>query len=643
MIDSRMRLSLADVAKLAGVQRPVVTMWRKRALEGKPFPAADEDGRFVPAEIVDWLEATGRGNNPDARADLAIRVANSGSVTPKHRGALIALLAARAMLDEPLAPLELDELVDEADALDPDDEFLFSELEALDIAAYPALAEQADAIADAAWHPRAAYERLLEAQPGRDDRLCPGLVELLAGVCRALLGSDGELIDVRGECCDVVIAACSDEDLWVPHIKTPDDGANRGVQRRYRVHGMAPVRRPIGGDWAVRPGSVVLIRVADEDGFELIDEARLQLAGDSFIVVVGPATLLTDALPPKLEARRDEFVRVDRPQPAVVQAAVRLPAGLTRGGSRQHLALWLLGPEPKPERRGGNSARMWVGDLSGESLDSNTRQALLDDVVAVARMPRGRAFTGLHAAQRAMLAAEGGPLVSTGRVTVTSMAADPAGDATRIADLSRALAAPMPEVFSHELAAIGDAVQQRHIRLGDAHRAKHLRLFPGARLAAELPHGATPLWTNEAVAKRRPVSIDLFALTRQHPSVRLTEPRDVVFTTAGKPAAVLDMDGGAAVAYPARILRVTGEMLCPAAIVDVINAVPAGNSKWRTWTVPETQIDPVLANEILESLHGWEKQLRYRQTLLDELRLLVTRSILSGAIQLTDPHEQKGP
>ena len=69
-------ISLADVARLARVQRPVVSMWRSRsASTGTPFPApverAGAQERFDADQVVSWLELTGRGNNPDVRADVA--------------------------------------------------------------------------------------------------------------------------------------------------------------------------------------------------------------------------------------------------------------------------------------------------------------------------------------------------------------------------------------------------------------------------------------------------------------------------------------------------------------------------------------------------------------------------------------------
>ena len=71
-----LRLSLPDIAQLARVQRPVVSVWRTRSAGSRsPFPPAiaTELGQewFDSTQVVDWLEATGRGNNPDARQDAA--------------------------------------------------------------------------------------------------------------------------------------------------------------------------------------------------------------------------------------------------------------------------------------------------------------------------------------------------------------------------------------------------------------------------------------------------------------------------------------------------------------------------------------------------------------------------------------------
>nr|WP_318546780.1 hypothetical protein [Mycobacterium lepraemurium] len=69
-------LTLQDVADLAKVRRPVVSMWRKRPIVrgvSIPFPEPVEtvDGvaRFARDEVVDWLTRTGRGNNREHSDD----------------------------------------------------------------------------------------------------------------------------------------------------------------------------------------------------------------------------------------------------------------------------------------------------------------------------------------------------------------------------------------------------------------------------------------------------------------------------------------------------------------------------------------------------------------------------------------------
>jgi hypothetical protein len=68
-------LSSADVARLAGVQRPVVSMWRRRYRSGShPFPTSrgrlHGADRFDRSEILGWLRDTGRPVVSDDLADL---------------------------------------------------------------------------------------------------------------------------------------------------------------------------------------------------------------------------------------------------------------------------------------------------------------------------------------------------------------------------------------------------------------------------------------------------------------------------------------------------------------------------------------------------------------------------------------------
>jgi hypothetical protein len=76
MVPQPTLLTLQDVADLARVRRPVVSVWRRRRRargEDAPFPVAVERAggveRFDREEVVAWLERTGRGNNPEHGLD----------------------------------------------------------------------------------------------------------------------------------------------------------------------------------------------------------------------------------------------------------------------------------------------------------------------------------------------------------------------------------------------------------------------------------------------------------------------------------------------------------------------------------------------------------------------------------------------
>src|SRR4051794_27831717 len=76
MVAQRQTLTLQDIADLARVRRPVVSMWRRRTtVNGRVvlFPQAlfsvGGSERFDRDEIVAYLETTGRGNNTESRQD----------------------------------------------------------------------------------------------------------------------------------------------------------------------------------------------------------------------------------------------------------------------------------------------------------------------------------------------------------------------------------------------------------------------------------------------------------------------------------------------------------------------------------------------------------------------------------------------
>ena len=59
-----LRISMPDIALLAKVKRPVVSMWRTRCADSdRPFPPALESSRgqeiFDASEVAEWLADTG--------------------------------------------------------------------------------------------------------------------------------------------------------------------------------------------------------------------------------------------------------------------------------------------------------------------------------------------------------------------------------------------------------------------------------------------------------------------------------------------------------------------------------------------------------------------------------------------------------
>ena len=86
-------LSMGDIARLAKVKRPVVSMWRQRQRTrvgsvAFPEPAVTSPAeRFRADDVLQWLEDTGRGNNPDAAIDMAlVRVGGGhGALRPARR------------------------------------------------------------------------------------------------------------------------------------------------------------------------------------------------------------------------------------------------------------------------------------------------------------------------------------------------------------------------------------------------------------------------------------------------------------------------------------------------------------------------------------------------------------------------------
>ncbi len=669
-----LRMTLADVASLAQVQRPVVSMWRKRSSGGPlPFPGAAATANgvelFDADEVTAWLQATGRGNNPEAHNDVAVyaKLTVPAAEAPRNSrqtfDGLTSLLALKVITGETLSKSSAADLLDAADEADPDDVFLYSELEALG-SALPGLASFADRLADSAFSASAAFEKLLGhrfkegLREHSDTALTDAALKLVAAAATGLastLDSRPLFVDSTPGGSDVMLSIVHQfgESAPVTFLNADHDGgASRLARRRLAVHGTdsGPVRVDAKGAFAVSgpavhvaqypaPGDPALDTVGILSGIENI---VLQMDDSQRAVVIAPARVLCDALPGEAGNLRSDLLRSGR-----VRAIVRLQQGMLRAKPREPQALWVLGPSfadvPIADR--------WtmVADLSTTPLTLDVSQDLISDVVASMgdrATIRAHSFRFARLVQTRVLLARTGALVSVppGRSTTAAAGAEAAlrvEKLVRVLSSSAAESSALPAVLPTESnAPPPPATVQDLINSGNLKYLKGIRLEvadlqgkAGSRILGreELmdPHHAEPRF------------ITLLDFAAKYPAGRLTEPGDVVFCTSPRPATMVDTEGGAVVVFPARILRIDqGDPggLLPAVVAADINGLNPADKTWRNWRLrrtAEAQRQPL--TNALEALQHEQAQARERLKQLEELATLITDGVAGGSLTLTDP------
>jgi hypothetical protein len=637
-------MSMRDIAGLARVQRPVVSVWRRRArATAHPFPAAHqhEHGQelFLRDEVVAWLEDTQRGNNPDVRADAASHslLFNPGS---EDAEALSGLLTLRHLTGEPLGGMTAEDLLDAADAQDPDDLFLFSELEqAGDI---EALGRTADELVEAAWGEIPAHQRLM------DTRLRPaggGLAQaaLTGDAQRFLLGIFAPLtrelgrpavMDPTGCAVDVVPEVAATLDLPV-RMMSGETAAHRLARRQLLLVDRPPRLVEQGsGEWSVTGPVAHLVVLPTPDAptggplehLNLLDEIALQLDEQQLVLCLAPGATLTDPLDGSALARRDQLMR-----DGVVRAIVRLPAGLRPAQAREHSALWLLGaadPTSAAERR------TLVADLASRTL--RDVGGLADDMLAAWQGIEGarrRAWAHLHPVLTRDLVSASGTLTPPrpARTTTRRRAgADWVVD-LRAADTDNRLAGYQLDVLDQT---------PEEVTIAQATERGWVRVLPGRRVDLDtLPPGAVPVIDNpNAPATARTVDrLSLLART----DLELTEPGDIVFTARPTPGAIIDEHGGSLVLAPARILRLRPDApLVARAIAARINTTTS--TSWRVWTlavIPEP--NKGVLGEALTDLAAQRARLEAELAALDTLTTDLTTAVESRQLSITK--ENHGP
>lgn len=671
---SGLRVSLLDVAETAQVKRPVVSIWRQRYAGGAdPFPRPllqrGQQPLFSAAEVAAWVERTGRGKNREFAIDLAIRgfAQHDGGAPLSLFGTLTALLRVKATSGAALAALTPEEILDLADDVDPADADSFAEVDAAG-AELTRLAVLADVLADAAYTPAAALESLLTATTAtgslaRDATrpvldledpapatLTPVALSLVARIAAALHTRAAFTVadpdPGRGDLLSAVLG--DQEHLDKPTALLPEL-ADRLVRRRLAAQGYLVQDRDLeqgfGGD-ALVVTAMTFEHLPEQLVLERIEDIALRLAPGQRALVLGPARALLDAAATsEVESVRSQLLRTDK-----VRAAVLLPAGLVPERSRERLALWVLGDaHPQVPIR---SRWVMVADVSDRLLspsggiDGAALEDLLTDLVAAmgsATEVAAHAFRFARFSLTAKILAGGGGLLETARPVQRGVREDDGATSAHVQDLLLALAAP-PRTEVSVPTQRGSAVALRTARIGELTDKGVLRRLPGNRFedvrpAAGAPGEVRPIGEAElagdvAVGAR---VVDRMELAARYPASRLTEPGDVVFTVARRPAAIVDAEGFSVVAFPAQVLRVERPEvgLVPGVLARDIAAQGVAAKRWRDFPVrlvPGEQVEAL--SGALEQVHRAQVELAERAALLEELAGTLTAGVATGVLQV---------
>lgn len=614
-------LTLQDVADLAKVRRPVVSMWRKRPMVrgvSLPFPEPVETvngvARFDQDEIVDWLTRTGRGNNAEHGYDApAIAVPEGVQLED-----VVTLLCWHVLTGAELEGTSHADRVRAADEFDPDDTAIASEIRGLQVS--DAALAYVDDLVEASLGPGDALVRVESGRLKRDlglRELTPLGVALLRCIIeaaavhleqdRVVLRAEGSVtaLDVA-EACGVAITT-----------------ADRALRRRALIRGIDVREMTVGK----RVSAMSLVGLGAVETLDQVDEVVLGLEPGDVAVLVGSAATLADELAGTLQRRRADALRVDN-----LVAALRLPRGLWREAHRQALAVLVcLG--------GANAEMPWVADLG--AVDEIELTDVAADIAGALAQTENRAFRYARRMASSKMRA-GGPVVPRGVRAVRLGGADTATHVDAVHRATLVTTTPLdPLDVLVEPAQSNIQLQQRS--LGELHAHKRLSVKRGRRIdpADASPEGTVRVLPQELVG---PIALDPFDAARKYPHAARTEPGDVIFIEKPHPRAWVDPVGGAMVASPARILRLAESAeVGPLVLATIINERASAGSEWKTWSVPVLGRDETSVLEsALQRAHDYEHQARRRVQAALDLKSALIDGVAAGALTLDAPPTTPG-
>ncbi|OPX07973.1 hypothetical protein [Mycobacterium sp. AT1] len=607
-------LTLQDVADLAKVRRPVVSMWRKRPVVhgvSMPFPepvaVVAGVAQYSRPDVVDWLSRTGRGNNVDFSYDAAALAAPDGVVLED----VVTLLCWHVLTGEELGGTTLAQRIRLAAEHDSNDTLLLREIKQLQPP--PAALVYVDDLVEASY---GASDALARVESGRLKRtlaardLTPEAVELLRAVTTACVGHlDQDGAALRTDGMPLTLEVANGADLYVV-------GDDRAIRRRAVIKGIpvseTDARRPSVSVW-----SVVGLDLAA--ALDRVDEVVVALDQNDVAVVLGPATALCDHLAGAPQQRRAQTLRVGN-----LVAAIRLPRGMWREAHRQSLSAWIcLG--------GARSQRPWIADLA--AADHVELADLAADVAGALAQTDDRAFRYARRTDLAGVIAAGS-LVPRGVRAPRLRNADSTTHLERVHGATLTTTTPL-QPLDVLVAPSPGRFRMRFRSLGELHEQKHVIIKRGSRInpADATSDGTVAVLPVDVVGALR---LDPFDASHRYPRANRTDPGDVVFVEKPRPRAWVDVSGGALVASPAKIIRLRESAeFGPWLLVAVINEMCLAGSEWPTWSVPVMMRDEAdrLEAALLDA-NRYEHEARRRTDAARDLKKALIEGVAAGALTL---------
>ncbi|MEU3020736.1 hypothetical protein ABZ635_25505 [Nocardiopsis sp. NPDC007018] len=627
MPSSPLLLSLSDIAGLARVQRPVVSTWRRRHSDF-PSPMAENDSRawFDGHAVADWLTSTGLGNTPadeigpELVAHGLVRVAE-GVGAQRLVSVLGALLCLQYMDEKPLADTTKDALLTRAEHMDPDDEFFLRELSA-DPGLSARLAPLAEDLVEAAYTPGGAHEHLMRqrhrlglADP-ESGSLAPELRRLIVRVADPYEhASANDTLTVAdphalyGDLLHDMVCALDD----------PADSRTLAAERRPDLARLTRRRLLLAGvpelDLDVQEGTELEEGIADPDlvvtllpyqAGESRSQARVleevEAIGDLLgpgctAVVIGPADALVGALDTREAQIRSRLIRSK-----LVESVTTLPGGADPSRPGYECAMWTL-------RRGqvaNTEGRVLVNDISARPLDDQVMGTLAEDILLWraeghhlgGHDPRyGMSVTIKDLEDRfgESLVPPGPPVSRLLSQAVRDRPALIAEAETRLAEAdnrARAHTESAGPLRGGLIRRVGPAPER--VTVNTLIRQDQLVPVKGHRIADEHidPAGQLDLIGPDEVlgrSQRGSRRIDRLVLAAEYQHAALTEPGDVVYTTATGFGVMVDHEGASVVCYPARVLRVNRRArraLTPRVLALLLEGAVSTNKPTRSVRAP---------------------------------------------------------